>query len=127
RRLLRPSAVLASGSYPVIQKGTLVPPGKLRLQADSFHHIHTVRYSDMDINRHLNNARIVELISDALDLHARDGLFVRSLQVNYTAESVAGDELALYVGEADGTYAVRGVCGETERFEAAVIFTPVNR
>ena len=55
---------------------------------------------------------------------ARLGLFVQSLQVNYTAESVAGDELALYVGEAEGVYSVRGVGADSERFEAAAVFAP---
>lgn len=124
RHLLRPSAVPASAHYPVYVPGTLVPPGKLRIGADSFHHSHIVRYSDLDVNRHLNNARIVELISDALDLQAREGLFIQSLQVNYTAESVAGDEISLYVGEADGSYSVRGVAGDGERFAAAAVFAP---
>ena len=124
RHLLRPSAVPASAHYPVFVPGTLVPPGKLRLPAGELHHTHTVRYSDLDVNRHLNNAKIVDLITDALDLQARPGLFVQSLQVNYTAESVAGDELALYVGEAEGVYSVRGVGADSERFEAAAVFAP---
>ena len=126
RRLLRPSAVSASAYYQTAPDDErMKAPGKLRLPEGPFHHIHTVRYSDMDINRHLNNAKIVDIISDALDLDRRSGVFLSSLQVNYTAESVAGDELSLFVGETDGVWAVRAICGENERFEAAAVFTPV--
>lgn len=126
RRLLRPSAVSASAHYQNVPEADgMKAPGKLRLPAGEFHHDHTVRYSDMDVNRHLNNAKIVELISDALELETRTDAYICSLQVNYTAESVAGDALALYAGEAEGTYTVRGVCGDSERFEAAAVFAPV--
>ena len=126
RRLLRPDAVSASAHYQnAPQTGGMKAPCKLRLPADAFHHVHTVRYSDMDVNRHLNNAKIVDIISDALELERRTDDFLSSLQVNYTAESVAGDELSLYTGEAGGTWAVRGICGEAERFEAAAVFTSV--
>lgn len=126
RRLLRPSAVSASAHYlNAPDQNALPAPGKLRLTEGAFHHIHTVRYSDMDINRHLNNAKIVDIISDALDLNDRANVYVSSLQVNYTAESIAGDAIALSVGEADGVFAVRGVCGGAERFEAAVEFAAI--
>lgn len=49
-------------------------------------HVHPVLYSDLDVNNHVNNVRVVELVSDALDLQRQPG-FVSSLQVNYTAET----------------------------------------
>ena len=126
RRLLRPSAVSASAYYQnAPADDAMQAPGKLRLPDGTFHHVHTVRYSDTDINRHLNNAKIVDIISDALDLDRRTDVFLSSLQVNYTAESVAGDELSLSTGEADGIWAVRALCSEKERFEAAAVFTPI--
>ena len=126
RRLLRPSAVSASAYYQnAPADDDMKAPGKLRLPEGAFHHVHTVRYSDMDINRHLNNAKIVDIISDALDLDRRAGVFLTSLQVNYTAESVAGDALSLYTDETDGICAVRALCNDGERFEAAAVFAPV--
>lgn len=125
RRLLRPSAVPAAAHYQNAPAADgMIPPGKLRLPEGAFHHTHIVRYTDMDVNRHLNNARIVDIISDALELENRAGVFLSSLQVNYTAESVAGDALALHVGEADGIYAIHGLCSGSERFEAAAVFSP---
>ena len=127
RRLLRPSAVSASEHYQNAPAADdMKAPGKLRLPEGAFHHTHTVRYSDMDVNRHLNNAKIVDIISDALELEKRTDAYVCALQVNYTAESVAGDELALHVGEADGICAVRALCGDSERFEAAAEFAPLH-
>ncbi|MBR3867250.1 MAG: hypothetical protein IKM54_05615 [Butyricicoccus sp.] len=127
RRLLRPSAVSASVHYQNAPETDGMPaPGKLCLPEGAFHHTHTVRYADMDVNRHLNNAKIVDIISDALELETCTDTYLRTLQVNYTAESVAGDELALCTGEADGVRTVRALCGDSERFEAAAEFAPLH-
>lgn len=56
---------------------------KLSCDNVRLHHVHEVRYSDLDVNNHVNNVRAVELISDALDLYKQPG-FVSELQVNYT-------------------------------------------
>ncbi len=65
------------------------------------HHIHRRSVSDLDINNHVNNVRVVELISDALDLQKQPG-FVSSLQVNYTAETAFGEQVSLLCGTVDG-------------------------
>ncbi len=126
RKLLRPSAIAASQYYQNAPAEDIEIPGKLRLTRGPLHHTHTIRYSDLDVNQHLNNARIVELITDALEPEHRPDAFIRTLQVNYTAESVAGETLELCVGPADGDgcIPVHGRCGE-ERFAAAVTFAPV--
>lgn len=82
------------------------------------------RYSDTDINGHVNNTRYADFVCDALRL---EGLprsrFLSDLQIGYTAESRAGDVLTLEVGEQGGQHFVKGVdeAGKTH-FEAAAKF-----
>ena len=117
---IKPDAVLVLGDT----NSCLSVIGAKRLHIPIFHMEAGNRCWDECLPEETNR-RIVDIISDALDLDRRSGVFLSSLQVNYTAESVAGDELSLFVGETDGVWAVRAVCGENERFEAAAVFTPV--
>ena len=82
-----------------------------------------MQYSDLDVNNHVNNVRIVELISDALDLQRQPG-FVSSLQVNYTAETAFGEQLALLCGTVDGARYVRGETDGKAHFEALATLSP---
>lgn len=67
-----------------------------------------VRYSDLDVNNHVNNARYPEWIIDACaaDGHERS---ISSLQINYLEEAREGDTIGLLAGPlagaADTTYA----------------------
>lgn len=87
------------------------------------HHVHAVQYSDLDINNHVNNVRVVELISDALDLQKQPG-FVSSLQVNYTAETAFGEQVSLLCGTTDGARYVRGEAEGRPHFEALATLSP---
>lgn len=118
RRIVRPSAVPAASEYLCAAYDTLPLPGKLALSGLTLHHTHPIMYSDLDINNHLNNVKIAALVSDALDLGTDD--FIRTLQINYTAETPAGLTLSLYaVRHADGQFGVRGEADGRVRFEAA--------
>lgn len=117
-RILRPKEVPAAASYMVLPENFAFP-GKLSCEVLCPHHIHTVRYSDLDVNNHLNNVKIVDLIADGLELEHRDGLFVTQMQVNYTAECLCGENIALLVGyQTDGTEYVIGKTDGTLKFEA---------
>ncbi|WP_087066293.1 acyl-ACP thioesterase domain-containing protein [Intestinibacillus massiliensis] len=118
-RIIRPTSAEAAKAYAIPPEGFPIP-GKLACGALTPHHIHTVRYSNLDLNNHLNNARIVDLVSDGLELDSERGRFVSEIQVNYTAECVCGDEIALSTGlTADGARAVFGQVGDAVKFEAA--------
>lgn len=121
RRILRPTQIPAAQDYLALVPGqSPAVPGKLACGALRPHHVHTVRYSDLDINGHMNNVKTVDVVCDGLELDRRAGQFVSEIQVNYTAECMPGEEIALSVGE-DGqgmTYVFGAVDGRS-RFEAA--------
>ena len=67
-RIVRPSAFPEAEQYLHTSRGELFAPlPKLSCDNVRLHHVHEVRYSDLDVNNHVNNVRAVELISDALD------------------------------------------------------------
>ena len=60
-----------------------------------------VRYSDIDINRHVNSIKYMEHI---LDLFSREELErgLRRFEIAYKAESRMGDTLSFYVQRGEG-------------------------
>ena len=80
-----------------------------------------MRYSDTDINGHVNNVRYADFVCDALHLERRQGEFVTEMQIGFLSECRAGetvDMLARWDG-AEGF--VSGVGQEgTARFDCAL-------
>ncbi len=80
--------------------------------------IREMRYSDTDINGHINNIHYADFACDAIHLErCGKGKFVRTFQLDYISECMAGETISIDTAvEGDNLYA-RGV-GEagTERF-----------
>lgn len=84
----------------------------------------TVRYSDTDVNRHLNNVKAVDILSDAFGLEPDKNRWVSELQVNYLAENRCGTELTISQGHTkNGTFCVCACEGEQEKVQAEVTFS----
>ena len=78
-----------------------------------------LRYSDTDINGHVNNTRYADFACDSLRLEAlgRDK-FVRSFQIGYTGECRAGETLWVDTAVRGDELFARGMGdGELERFD----------
>lgn len=83
-----------------------------------------VRYSDIDINRHLNNVKAVDILSDAFDLEHEENRWVSQLQVNYITENVCGTTLNLRRGPGkEGSLCVSAFHGDKETVQAEVVFS----
>ncbi len=86
-----------------------------------------LRYSDTDLNGHVNNTRYADFACDALEMEKLGpGRFLAEMQIGYLAECRPGEELRLFTGGENGTYFAQGVdeSGKS-RFEAALIFGEV--
>lgn len=85
-----------------------------------------MRYSDMDINGHVNNTRYADFVCDALEMEKleQQGLALLELQLGYLAECLPGEELLLETGtDESGSKFVRGLDKEGKsRFEACALF-----
>lgn len=121
RRILRPAAVPQAAPYLTPPPEDFTPPSKLIRPELTPQFTHKVRYSDLDVNNHLNNVKIVDLIADGLALERAHGYFVADIQVNYTAECLCGEQVTLSAGDMpDGARAVYGHVDGADRFAAAV-------
>jgi acyl-ACP thioesterase len=86
-----------------------------------------MRYSDSDINGHVNNTRYADFACDAVESEQMDGRkFVSEMQIGYLAECRPGETICIRTGEQEGGHYV---CGLDEsgksRFETALFFGEV--
>lgn len=65
------------------------------------------RYSDIDVNGHVNSIRYIEHILDLFPIEVYKEKRIRRFEMAYVAESYYGDELSFYMDDAgDGVYQV---------------------
>ena len=71
--------------------------------------VHTVTYTDVDYNRHANNAKYPAWAMDCLPYEQVAGGSVKEFQINYNHEVRLGDSVQLYRAQAtDGAWYVEG-------------------
>ena len=121
-KLLRPAVLTDKVDLHTTGPQTFPAPGKLRLpsrEGEPFRHV--VRYSDVDMNGHLHNARYTDLCCDALGLERREER-VREFQINFMAECLPGEELSIYTEEQNGEALLCGIGADGKiRFTAFFI------
>ena len=78
------------------------------------------RYSDLDHNGHVNNAKYGEYVADAI----RPGKSERivSFEIDFINEMPADAEFEIFYGKADGKAKAKGVSAGKENFRAEMIF-----
>jgi len=55
----------------------------------------TVRYGDLDMHQHVNNARYIEWVLDSYSLEMNQTHQITAFEINFLAESTCGDELSI--------------------------------
>lgn len=86
----------------------------------------TIRYSDADINGHMNNARYADVICDALHVERLPAQFAAEMQINFLKECRIGERLTVLTAQGETDAFVRGVDGEgCPHFDAKLQFLPV--
>lgn len=86
---------------------------------------YTVRYSDTDLNGHMNNTNYADMICNYIP--DMENLRVKSIGINYSGEAKKDETLKIYMSKIDGKYYFRTVRSDgktnieaeviTERFE----------
>ena len=95
-------------------------PEKIAKQDAEFVREHLVTYSDIDLNRHMNNTRYIELIIDSIDPSFLDTHEVASILINYDMEIHAGERVRLFASN-DFTY-LRGEVDGNVCFQALLSY-----
>lgn len=125
RKILRPSALpITVDPYLEDSVGSL--PEKVTITDDvnmEEAYKYQVRYSGLDNNGHLNNARYVDLCCDVLTLEEWEESTLRGFHITYAQEATFGEEIVLERSSLteDGIY-VRGRGDNRVFFEACLLF-----
>lgn len=84
----------------------------------------SVRYSDLDVNRHVNNAAYVRWILDSYDAQWHDRYQIATIRIDYLSETVLGQKVLIQAQDvdADGGQALLGVRSDSNQpvFQAGV-------
>ena len=83
-----------------------------------------MRYSDTDINDHVNNTRYADFACDVLEMErCPEDRFLAEMQLGYVAECRASEEIDIQVGGQEETRFVQGVDGDGNvRFQVRMGF-----
>lgn len=121
-RLMRPQSLGLSLDDQIVGEPEMLKAIRTEQLVPCFDRV--VRYSDIDVNRHLNNAKAVDILSDAFGLEDDETKWVSRMQVNYISETACGTTLTLARGQAkDGGIYVAALDGSRENVQAEVAFS----
>lgn len=83
-------------------------PSRIKVNSSEIVSFMTARYSDIDINGHVNSVRYIEHILDLFPIEYYKVMRIRRFEIAYITESYYGDELRFYKenGEKEGEYNV---------------------
>lgn len=79
----------------------------------SFIFSHTVRFTDLDHNRHMNNTKYATLVLDAISPNEDE--IITEMQINYLIECQLGDKINVYLNQQNGYYYVDGIKNGSEQ------------
>lgn len=72
----------------------IAPPGKIRaIDPPQMCHPYSFQVSDIDVNRHVNSSRYVELIINQMDLDTYDNFYVSRFEIEFRHEAHYADDV----------------------------------
>lgn len=103
-------------------------PVRFRMPKDAvFEYVgdYTAVYGDVDLNRHVNNARYPDIFCGYLP--SMDGLAVKNMTISYIHEIPLGHTVKIYVSSLEGGFGVRSVLEDGSiSAEAYIATVPVS-
>lgn len=84
-----------------------------------------IRYTDIDINQHMNNVKYVEMVLDSFSEDNFKDKQIKAMQVNFLSECKFGDEIQIQKGKYDDTndcFYLEGIKKDTDKkvFESCI-------
>ena len=74
-------------------------------------------YTDLDVNRHVNNARYMDWLCDALGQDVMEKQYLKAICINYDAEIRPDMEMKLVLARKEGTFSLFGYHDGKRHFE----------
>jgi medium-chain acyl-[acyl-carrier-protein] hydrolase len=97
-------------------------PGKLPVLKDGTRAGNIiVKYSDIDIYQHVNNARIIEWCINSLPDYISENFIIEELEINYMSECYLGHEIVFYLQNSSNSlirFTARNLNSDKEVFRA---------
>jgi len=78
---------------------------------------HLPRYTDLDVNQHVNNTRYADWACDALGIDTMRECCLESMIINYNAEILPNQEITLHANKNGLSYRVAGYHEDKLHFE----------
>ncbi len=105
KKLERPAQVLPAALFDPNLKPDWQPE-RIRISGElSFEDELTVRYSDLDLNNHVNNTSYIRWVEDFLKSNQIDA---KNVLINYLAECKLGDKVKLSLWENESNFQIQG-------------------
>ena len=127
RRMLRPDGLTHIIPPDPQQPGHAIetPAGKVVMPRDATPEKvadHTVRYSDVDSNHHVNNTRYTAWAMDCLPDELTFKQDLREIEINFNREARPGETVSLFHAEDGGSHYVEGRVDEIPIFICKLTF-----
>ena len=78
----------------------------------AYRYTHTVRYCDLDNNRHMNNLHYVDMFMNAFDMDFYDRYFITDFEIHYLRQAYLGEELRIVRTDDGDSYHLAAVNSE---------------
>lgn len=85
------------------------------------------RYTDMDMNKHVNNTKYIDWCCDALDVDTMQNSELASFALNYHQEIRPGQQIRTELRLHDTTFSFSGFEGDVRHFDIGGTLRPVAR
>lgn len=106
--IVPPAKIDVYGGIDVLPD-TCPAPGKVRPVGDPVKTVHrTPVYSDIDLNRHMNNTRYAQWACDMFPTNRYESSMLRSFQLNYVSDGIEGHDIALALYESGDDFTIVG-------------------
>jgi len=103
KRIIDTSGLPAPINYQETESAIDEMPHKIQAQNNrTFIFSKHMRYTDLDLNRHVNNIRYIELIMDSFPKKHYENFQLENISINFVSESAYDDELEIYKSNDSG-------------------------
>lgn len=109
RKMLRPASVVEMAQSAAAEKVKEKTLSRIKLPGNMERiDRRQVRYSDTDVNGHMNNVRYADVACDAIGYDRMKGRFLSEMQINFISECFAGEDIFVFRGRENNLEYIQG-------------------
>ncbi len=125
KRIIDTSSLPAPINYQESESALDALPGRIsELSSKEFVFTRQMRYTDIDLNLHVNNIKYIEMIMDSFSKEQHEKLIVKRITVNFVSELKYNDSIDIYKSSMDvnKVFLIEGINNSTSKvvFQAEI-------